>query len=517
MNLQETLPPPPRYDLTEDRYAVLRAVFSRHGYEERTVLERVGAAALPDIFEGGFHEGIRSEAEDGLDVLIHIFLLGRGLPRPVLEAKLGAEFVEACLGQGLLRDMVRQQRLFATVSIQPSVPEHEGLWIVSDRVVPAPEAMMPGGPDLVYPTVTPSAQVFLRFLPRRECARFLEVCAGCGPAATLAAEFAMQVVASDIDARAVDFARYNARLNETPSFRGVTASLYEKLSGEFGVVAAHPPYMPSDGPVEVFYGGGIDGTDLLRQLIAGLPGRLEPGGLFYAVAMIPEGEAFSAEGRVRQWLGEGASQHDVFLFPLHERTLIEAAYEAAAKLGKGMDAVSRYRRTLLEMGHRGFVYGALVVRRHRGEERAIQVRRKIAERCSWRELLWCVDWETGIKDASLAETFLQSEICTGRELEVQVSHRAGPEGLEAVSFRAIARYPFEMESQLQGWMAMLLGMAGRRQTGAALMEAAQQAGLIHPETPVDEFVRLLAMFVSGGFLECSLCPLPTSPLREEAE
>lgn len=516
MNLQETIPPPPRYDLSEDRYAALRAALTRHGYEERAVLERVGAESLPDIFEGGFHEGIRAEAEDGLDLLIHAFLLGRGLLRSVFEAKLGTEFVEACLLQGLLREMVRQQRLFATVSIQPSVSESDGIWIVSDRVVPAPEALMPGGPELVYPTVTPSAQVFLRFLPRRGCARFLEVCAGCGPAATLAAEFAMEVVASDIDARAIDFARYNARLNETPAFRGVTASLYEELNGAFDVIAAHPPYMPSDGPVEVFYGGGIDGTDLLRQLIAGLPGRLHPGGFFYAVALIPEGDAYPVEGRVRQWLGEDEARHDVFFFPLHERTLIEAAYEAAAKLGKGMDAVSRYRRTLLEMGHRNFVYGALIVRRHQGEERAIQVRRKIAERSSWRELLWCVDWETALKDPRVSDKILESPVCASSELEVQVSHRAGQEGLEAVSFRAVSRYPFDMESQLQGWMAMLLGLAGRQQTGNELMEAAKQAGLIHPETPAAEFARLLAMFVSGGFLDCGLCPLPISPLRAEA-
>jgi hypothetical protein len=169
------------------------------------------------------------------------------------------------------------------------------------------------------------------------------------------------------------------------------------------------------------------------------------------------------------------------------------------------------------MGHRRFVYGALMVRRHKGEERAIQVRRKIAARSSWRELLWCVDWESAIKDPPEALQLLESTVCTSDQLEVQVSHRAGNDGLEPVSFRAIARYPFEMESQLQGWMAMLLGMAGQPRTGAALMDAAKQAGLIHPETPAGEFARLLAMFVSGGFLECGLCPLPTSPLREEAE
>lgn len=517
MSQSPMLPMPPRCDLAEEGYASVRAVLARHSYHEGAVLGRVGAEAIPDLFEGGFHEGIGAEAADGLDVLIRLFLLGRGMPRAVVEEALGAEFAEGCLAQGLLREAGPPQGLMATVSIQPSLPGDDGLWIVSDRVVAAPEAGMPGGEGLVYPTVTPSAQVFLRYLPRRDCGRFLEVCAGCGPAATLATDFAQEVVASDIDGRAVQFAQYNARLNGTARFRGVTASLYEALEGRFSLIAAHPPYMPSDGPVEVFYGGGIDGTDLLRQLVAGLPGRLEPGGLFYAVAMAPEGEESSAEGRLRQWLGEGSCEHDVFLFPLHERSLIEVAYEAAAKLGKGMDAVSRYRRRLLEMGHRRFVYGVILLRRHAGAERAIDVRRKLGARTRWQELLWCVDWESSLKSAARVQAILDAPVVTSMQLDVQITHRAGQDGLEPVAFRAMARYPFEMESQIQGWMAMLLGQATRAQTGAALFEGAKQSGLIHPETPAEEFARLLAMFVSGGFLESGLSPLPTCPPREEAE
>lgn len=512
------LPAPPRTDCEEERYAELRAALSRSSYCEEDVLARLGVEALPDIFEGGFHQSITATVVDALDALIQLFLLGRGVAGTALTETLGAQFIESCLSQGLLRKREGTPRYFGTVSIQPSPLGSDGVWIVSDRVVPALDALLPASRDLVYPTVTPSARVFMQMLPRRECARFLEVCAGCGPAAVLASEFAAQVVASDIDLRAVAFCEYNARLNGIANFRGVTASLYEDLDGAFDVIAAHPPFMPSDGAVEVFYGGGVDGTDLLRQLIAGLPGRLTPGGLFYAVAMIPEGDACSVEERVCQWLGGAAPGHDVFFFPLHSRSLVEVAYEASAKLGKGMDAASLYRRTLLEMGHREFHYGALLLRRHlRDREEAIRVRRKLGPLTTWRELLWCVDWETMRKDASAAEAIFDAALRATPHLDVVVHHRAGAEGLEPTEFAAVTHYPFEMESQIQGWMAVLLGHADGRRSGRFLFDGAKVAGFIQPGTPPEEFARLLSSFVSGGFLESAICPLPISPFREEAE
>lgn len=510
-------PPPPRADLDEGTYAELRAALARNGYSEAAVLRRLGLEALPDVFEGGFHESVPLEIRDGLDALICTFLLGRGTPRAALAELLGEPFVAACLAQELLRLAGADARAYATVSIQPSLPESGGAWIVSDRVIPAPEALLPAFGGMVYPTVAPSARAFLQFLPRNSCNRFLEVCAGCGPAAVLAGEFAASVTACDIDARAVAFCRYNARLNEIDGFQSNQASLYEGLGGGYDVIAAHPPFMPSDGPAEIFYGGGPDGTDLLRQLITELPGRLTRGGIFYAVAMIPEGDSCTVEERVSQWLGKGATGHDVFFFPLHSRSLVEVAYEATSKLGRGMGAASRYRKSLLEMGHREFHYGALLVRRHGGGEEPIRVRRKLSPRTGWRELLWCVDWETRRKDPGRLAAMMGAPLAAAPALEVLIRHRPGAEGLEPASFAAMTHYPFEMESQLQGWMAMLLGEARDGRDGHALFQLAKDAGWIHPETPSPEFVRLIATFVSGGFLESETCPLPTSPAREEAE
>lgn len=186
MNPAAGAPIPPRAGLAEESYREVRAALSKHGYSEAEVLRRMGAEALPDVFEGGFHESIAQWIADGLDALIRVFLLGRGAPRQTFAELLGEPFVEAGLAQELLRAVDGGARIYATVAIHPSPSGSDGAWIVSDRVTPAPEASLPASRDLVYPTVTPSARVFLQLLPRGECERFLEVCAGCGPAAVLA-------------------------------------------------------------------------------------------------------------------------------------------------------------------------------------------------------------------------------------------------------------------------------------------------------------------------------------------
>lgn len=508
MDQRTEVPAVPRADLNAESYAQVRGVLARSGYSGADVLNYLGVEAIPDVFESGFFETVSRTVDTPLAALTHLFLIGRGVGLGQVEALLGSEFLEAGRAQGILLTRETYGLVYATVTIEPSLSGSEGVWLVSDRVIPVPEAGLPGFAEAVYPTVTPSAQLFVRLLPRREGGRFFEACAGCGPAAMIAGEFAEEVHAGDIDRRAVAFCAYNARLNDVGGFRAIEGSYYSNTDGAYDLIAAHPPYMPIDGAAEVFYSGGIDGTVLLRELIAQLPGKLKPGGLFYAVAMIPESAEIVVEARVREWLGEDAGHFDVFFFPLHTRSLIEVAYEATAKVGGGSAAASQYRRKLLEMGHREFHFGALLLRFHDGPEPTIQVRRKLSPRTTWEEVLWCVDWETGRKDAEQNAEFASGAVKASEDLEVVITHRVESTGLEPQRFQAITRYPFEMESEIQGWMAALLGQCDGTRSVLELFASAKEQGMIHPETPIAEFIRLLSMFVSGGFLESSICPLP---------
>lgn len=88
------------------------------------------------------------------------------------------------------------------------------------------------------------------------------------------------------------------------------ADLLEDLNGAVDVVVANPPYIPPDAvPVEVevrdhdpdlaLYGGGVDGLDVPRAVIAAAARLLRPGGLFVMEHADSQGPGVRAAARVR--------------------------------------------------------------------------------------------------------------------------------------------------------------------------------------------------------------------------
>jgi len=138
-------------------------------------------------------------------------------------------------------------------------------------------------PDGVQPPKAGSL-FFCRHLHVRAGERVLEVGAGLGLAAVLAARAGATVVATDIVPAAVEIIRANAALN------GVTidarlGDAYAPVAGErFDLIATNPPQMPTPPGREradataAADNGGVDGWDVLGRLIAGAPAHLAPGG-----------------------------------------------------------------------------------------------------------------------------------------------------------------------------------------------------------------------------------------------
>ena len=147
---------------------------------EADVLCFLGIEALPDLFEAGFHETVTIDASEPLSVLIQLFLLGRTTELKSAEGCLGTVFLEKCFDCGLIRRTSNPSEAIALVSIHPATCEGVSAWLAFDRMVPGPAEGLHPSADMVYPTITPSALQFLRYLPRRNVGRFLEVCAGCG-------------------------------------------------------------------------------------------------------------------------------------------------------------------------------------------------------------------------------------------------------------------------------------------------------------------------------------------------
>jgi len=493
---------------TDAEFAALTSVLATVGYNEQVICRRL---YLPRISQFEFSNALRrpprpvAEDADPVDLLIHLFLENEPLPRSVAE-RLPLDVFSAL---GLIVNHAADPDLVSgTVVLHPL----RGLYIVSDRPSPVEGDHTRPPDDFVYPALVPNTDLFLDLIAPLvkpgECDSFLDLCAGTGAAALVAAnQGARHAYSYDITPRSTFFAEFNRRLNGIANLTASAGDLYEPAGDlTFDRIVAHPPYVPVYRPQLIFDSGGQDGEQIVRRIIEGLPRYLRPGGRFYSLTMGSDREinglARPFEERLREWLGPQGAEFDVAFVNRTTRTPREWAAESVIRNRGAVDDIANWRAFFESLGIKVLVYGCVMIQRRAAKRPVFTVRRQTGPRTGPAEHAWLLDWETigaTLKPAWLDEA--RPAVAPGAKLRVDHHFEAGNWAPD--HYLLETEHPFNNEMPAQAWTAYLFTLCDGSRTADQIFQQLKTEGALHPETPALAFTNMLATLVSGGFLQAT--------------
>ncbi len=432
---------------TAAQFAALRGFLAGADYRESRICEKLGLASAEALDIVSLSENLKERvvSPEPLNTLIKLFLLGEFVSIAEAETQFPGSAWAAMNALGLIEeDSADSKRCFGSVALYPV----GDLFIVSDRWSNPDRKPKQSFPDIVYPALTKSTREFLRFLPNDSCGNFLELCGGSGIAALAASRTAQHAWASDITERSTRFAEFNAALNGASNVSAVQGDLYSAVEGRsFNCIAAHPPYMPVLRPAEIYYDGGEDGEQLTRRIVEGLPQHLNPGGRLYCRTLGTDREEGPFEQRLRGWLG-----------------------------------------------------GMVVVQRRETKRRVFTIRRSLASNVDSGATEKVLRWETELVAGHSLEKIFGSRPIASPRVELIVRHRIEGGDFTPHDFTLTNDYPFLMDCKVQPWMGHLLVRCDGSKSIQELYSECREAGWIETNTPPREFIDLIGLLVSGGFL-----------------
>lgn len=476
-------------------FAALRSALVAAGYTEPAICERLGLAKISQFKFATEHRSLprpMAPNPDPLDLLIRLFLESEPLHRDTARA-LPLELFSAL---GLVAPHAAGL-LSGTVMLHPL----RELYIVSDRPIPIEGNPLRPPDDFVYPAMIPNTQLFLDLIPPSPCAAFLDLCAGTGIAALVAArDGAAHAYSYDITERSTVFAEFNRRLNGIVNVTASQGDLYEPAADlTFDRIVAHPPYVPVYRPNLIFDSGGQDGEQITRRIVEGLPRYLRPGGRFYGLTMGSDRD-HPFEHRLREWLGPAENEFDVAFVKRITRTPREWAAESVISKKGAVTDIPDWRAFFENLHVHALVYGFVMIQRRAQPRPVFTVRRQIGPRTGPSEHAWLFDWETSaVSHPATWALAWKPRAVPGIRLRVDHGFENGnwmPE-----NYLLETDYPFNSELPAQAWTAHLFTRADGSRTTAGLLDQLKADGALHPETPPEAFAEMLATLISGGFLQ----------------
>jgi len=345
--------------ISGDDASRLREFLLQSGYSEERLRKEGFLAELPSTRLRNLPRLLEHTREpDRLNILLHWFWLGVPQEPATVAPVLPAWFVEVALSCGLLRR--EGNSLLSPVMLYPV----GSFLVVCDHTVKIEAA----DPEFVlWPN--PTSQLLSRFTVRRPSRATLDLGTGNAVQALLAAAHSEQVVATDLNPRAVTYARFAACLNGLNNIECLEGDGFNPVAGrKFDLIVSNPPFFISPSGRYLFCDNSMDLDQLCRRFVREGPGLLNEGGYFQLLCEWAEVKGQTWQERVTEWLANSGC--DAWIIKGHTQDPAEYAQqriaETAASPAEHADRFASYMAYYRERQVLAIHDGIIAVRRRSG-------------------------------------------------------------------------------------------------------------------------------------------------------
>jgi len=257
------------------------------GYTEAAITDMLGDDAfaarkkdLPVL--------LRRVPETRLGTVVRAFFLVQPVPTADLTKALGERGVGSLEAAGIA-DVGDDE-----VAVQMRILPVAGLLVASDDDPTHEDDELRTDFVAAY---TAASRLTDSLTPRPEVERALDVGTGSGVHALLTAAHAKEVIATDVNARALAYTELNAALNGIRNIECREGSLFEPVQGEtFDLIVCNAPYVVSPETRWAYRDGGFAADDVSQRVVTTAAEHLRDGG--YAALLV-------------SWLGFEEGKQDV--------------------------------------------------------------------------------------------------------------------------------------------------------------------------------------------------------------
>ncbi|MFC5863362.1 class I SAM-dependent methyltransferase [Acidicapsa dinghuensis] len=429
--------------LSENAARTLLNAFNDAGYTEAQVRKHLGAAELPSLQLRNVARLLdRTSTATELNTLLRWFWVGVPVAKANAEKTIPAEMLGLLEQTGLIAE--QGENWAATVMLLHT----DGFLVAADH----PSAIERHEADLVlWPN--PTSKFLAKFAIRRHSRATLDLGTGSGILSLQAAAFSDKVIATDLNERAVEMARFNVWLNGIKNVDVVAGDCFAPVAGEkFDLILSNPPFFITPQSDYLFCDNSMELDGLCRRLVKEAPEHLSEGGYLEMLCEWAQVTGERWEDRVAEWLrGTGC---DAWVMKGVTQDPEEYAQRRVKEIsqdpGGDAEAYAGYMNYYRQRGVEAIHDGLVVIRKREGKNWArIEEVPKTPSGELGEMIVTSFAAQDLLQNADTDEAFLKLRPKLGAN--VRLEHVCAPkEGrwtTDSLTLRLISGFPFHMAVQ----------------------------------------------------------------------